>query len=129
MIGYGFTKRLDQPLERVRERVTEALKEQGFGILMDIPLHEKLKEKLGVDWARTHILGACSPKDAYQALQVEPDIGLLLPCNVLLYEQDGGTVLSVIRPTVAMGMVDSPPLRHLAREVEVRLQRAFEAVG
>ncbi len=128
MIGYGFSKRLDEPLVRVRERVTEALKQEGFGILMDIPLHEKLKEKLGVDHPRYHILGACSPQDAYRALQVEPDIGLLLPCNVVLYEKDGGTVLAVIRPTVAMGMIDSPPLHRLAGEVEGRLKRAFDAV-
>ena len=128
MSEYGFSRRLDQPLDQVRERITAALKQEGFGILVDIPLHEKLKEKLGVDRPRYHILGACSPKDAYAALQIEEEIGLLLPCNVVLYEQEGGTVLAVVRPTVAMGMVDSPPLRHLAREVEARLQRAFEAV-
>ncbi len=128
MIGYGFRKSLEAPFERVKARLTEALKREGFGVLTEIPIQEKLKEKLGVDFPRYHILGACHPPSAYRALQAEQDIGLLLPCNVILYEKEGRTVLAVIRPTVAMKTVDNPGLGALAAEVEERLKRAFDAV-
>lgn len=129
MIGYGFSRSLELPLDRARERVIEALKREGFGVLMEIPLHEKLKEKIGVDYRRYHILGACNPPAAYRALQAEEDIGLMLPCNVVLYEKDGRTVLSIIRPTVAMEMIDNPNLQAVAEETEAKLKRVFESAA
>ena len=107
MINYGFIKALDIPYETVIERVREALKKEGFGVLTEIDVKKKMKEKLGLDVRKYIILGACSPPNAYKAILVEENIGLLLPCNVIVYEKGNKTVLSVIRPTVAMQMIDN----------------------
>jgi len=128
MIGYGFRKELGRPYEKVVAEVTEALKKEGFGILTEIDIRAKLKEKLGVDFPRYVILGACSPPNAYRALQAEPDIGLMLPCNVIVYEVGGKTVLAVIRPSVAMRMIENEALAKTAIEVEERLKKVFDAV-
>jgi uncharacterized protein (DUF302 family) len=128
MIRYGFKKELPLPYEEVVAKVTEALKKEGFGILTEIDVREKLKEKLGVDFNKYIILGACSPPNAYRALQAEPDIGLMLPCNVIVYEMGGKTILAVIRPTAAMQMIDNKALQKTAVEVEGLLKRIFEAV-
>jgi uncharacterized protein (DUF302 family) len=110
MIRYGFRKELKMPFEEVVAKVTEALKKEGFGILTEINIKDKLKEKLGVDFNNYIILGACNPPNAYRALQAEPDIGLMLPCNVIVYEAGGKTVLAVVKPTVSMQMIDSKDL-------------------
>lgn len=128
MISYGFTKELDLPLDEALARTTEQLKQAGFGVLTRIDIHDKIKEKLGVDFKKYVILGACNPPYAYKALLAEEDIGLLLPCNVVLYEKNGRTVLSVIKPTVAMNMVENESLREIAVEIESRLRRAFDMV-
>ena len=85
---YGFSKTIDVPYEEAIEKVRAALKEEGFGVLSEIDIQEKLKEKLGVDFRRYVILGACNPPLAYKTLQEELEIGLLLPCNVIVYEAD-----------------------------------------
>ena len=118
MIRYGFTKELNKPYEAVIEEVTAALKKEGFGILTEINIKEKLKEKLGVEFRKYIILGACSPANAYKSLQVEENIGLMLPCNVIVYEKDGKTVLSVIKPATAMQMIDNAELKKIAEHVE-----------
>ncbi len=128
MINYGFTKELNIPYETVVEQIKEALKKEGFGILTEIDVRNKMKEKLGVDMNKYIILGACNPPNAYQAILAEENIGLMLPCNVIVYEKSGKTVLSVIRPTVAMQMVDNVELRKIAPAVEVQLKKAFDAV-
>lgn len=128
MISYGFTKELDLPLDEALARTTEQLKQAGFGVLTRIDIHDKIKEKLGVDFKKYVILGACNPPYAYKALLAEEDIGLLLPCNVVLYEKNGRIVLSVIKPTVAMNMVENESLREIAVEIESRLRRAFDMV-
>lgn len=128
MINYGFTKELDTPYEKVIEQAKEALKKEGFGILTEIDIKEKMKEKLGLDMRKYIILGACNPLNAYKAIQTEENIGLMLPCNVIVYEKGSRTVLSVIRPTVAMQMVDNTGLREVAEAVESQLKRAFDAV-
>jgi uncharacterized protein (DUF302 family) len=129
MINYGFTKELNKPYEAVIEAVTEALKKEGFGILTEINIKEKLKEKLGVEFRKYIILGACSPANAYKSLQVEENIGLMLPCNVIVYEKDGKTVLSVIKPATAMQMIDNAELKKIAEHVENQLKQAFEIVN
>jgi uncharacterized protein (DUF302 family) len=129
MIAYGFRKQLDAPFEKVVEDVTVRLKEQGFGVLTTIDVQAKFKEKLGIDFEKYVILGACNPANAHKAIQAEQDIGLLLPCNVIVYEKQGGTVVAVIRPTVAMQMVDNPALKVIAEEVEAKLQNVVAAVG
>ena len=128
MISYGFTKELDLPFEKVREAVAKGLQKEGFGILTEIDLQEKFKEKLGVDFKRYVILGACSPPNAYKSVQAEENIGLMLPCNVIVYERGDRTVLSVVRPTVAMQMIDNAELKSVAELVEKKLKNVFDAV-
>jgi uncharacterized protein (DUF302 family) len=128
MIHYGFTKELDIPYETVIELAKEALKKEGFGILTEINVKEKMKEKLGLDMRKYIILGACNPPNAYKAILAEENIGLMLPCNVIVYEKGSKTVLSVIRPTVAMQVIDNVELQKLAEEVEGQLKKAFDAI-
>ncbi|PKN89152.1 MAG: ABC transporter ATP-binding protein [Deltaproteobacteria bacterium HGW-Deltaproteobacteria-1] len=127
-MNYGFTKELNIPYETVVAQIKEALKKEGFGILTEIDVRNKMKEKLGVDMNKYIILGACNPPNAYQAILAEENIGLMLPCNVIVYEKSGKTVLSVIRPTVAMQMVDNVELRKIAPAVEVQLKKAFDSI-
>ena len=128
MISYGFTKELGLPFEKVREAVAEELKKEGFGILTEIDLQEKFREKLGVEFKRYVILGACSPPNAFKSVQAEENIGLMLPCNVIVYERGGRTVLSVVRPTVAMQMIDNAEWKSVAELVEKKLKNVFDAV-
>lgn len=128
MINYGFTKELDISYEKVIELAREALKKEGFGVLTEIDVKGKMKEKLGIDMGKYIILGACSPPNAYKAILVEENIGLMLPCNVIVYEKGSKTVLSVIRPTVAMQMIDNMKLQKLAEAVEGQLKKAFDAI-
>jgi len=109
MIRYGFRKELPLSYEEVVAKVTEALKKEGFGILTEINIKDKLKEKLGVDFNKYIILGACNPPNAYRALQAEPDIGLMLPCNVIVYEAGGKTVLSVTKQEAKRSFPSSSP--------------------
>jgi uncharacterized protein (DUF302 family) len=129
MIAYGFRKQVDAPFEEAVEAVTARLKEQGFGILTQIDVKEKFKEKLGIDFQKYVILGACNPANAHQALLAEEDIGLLLPCNVVVYEKGGGSVVSIIKPTAAMQMVDNPQLKGIAEAVEAKLEKVLAAIG
>ena len=128
MINYGFTKEMDIPYGRVIEQVREALKNEGFGILTEIDVKEKMKEKLGLDMNKYIILGACNPQNAYKAILTEENIGLMLPCNVIAYEKGSKTVLSVIRPTVAMQMVDNVELQKVAEAVVGQLKKSFDAI-
>jgi uncharacterized protein (DUF302 family) len=128
MINYGFTKEMDIPYEKAIEQAREALKKEGFGILTEIDVREKMKEKLGVDMTKYIILGACNPQNAYKAILAEENIGLMLPCNVIVYEKGSKTVLSVIRPTAAMQMVDNVELQKVSEEVEAQLKKAFDAI-
>jgi len=128
MINYGFAKALDIPCEKVIELAKEALKEEGFGVLTAIDVKEIIKEKLGIDMGKYIILGACNPPNAYKAILAEEHIGLMLPWNVIVFEKDDKTVLSVIRPTVAMQMVDNLELQQLAQAIEERLKKAFDAI-
>jgi uncharacterized protein (DUF302 family) len=128
MINYGFTKEIDIPYEKAIEQVREALKRECFGILTEIDVREKMKEKLGVDMTKYIILGACNPQNAYKAILAEENIGLMLPCNVIVYEKGSKTVLSVIRPTAAMQMVENVELQKVAEEVEAQLKKAFDAI-
>jgi uncharacterized protein (DUF302 family) len=128
MINYGFTKELNITYGEVIELLREALKKEGFGVLTKIDIPEKKKEKAGIDMSKNIILGAGNPSNAYQAILIEENIGLLLPCNVIVYEKGGKTVLSAIRPTVAMHMVDNAELKKVSMEVEGKLKKAFDAI-
>lgn len=129
MIDYGFVKRLDISFDEAVEKVKARLGEEGFGILTRIDVHEKFKEKLGINFPRYVILGACNPPSAHKAVSVEENIGLMLPCNVIVYESEGTTRIGVIRPSVAMGMIDNSELRLIAEKIEERLKKVFDSVS
>ena len=127
--AYGFSKKLDAPYEQAKKKIIAALKEQGFGVLTEIDVKATLKKKLDVDFRRYVILGACNPPLAHQALSAELEIGLLLPCNVIIYEtQDGGAVVSAMNPAAAMGIVDNPALAEVAEQVTGKLQQAVDNI-
>jgi len=129
---YGFTRTVEMNFERARERTIEALKTEGFGVLSEIRLDEKLKEKLGVDFRRYVILGACNPPLAYQTLQEDINIGLLLPCNVIVYEADdknSSVVAAVDAKAMLSAAGENAKLDATASEVNERLRRAIESVG
>lgn len=128
MVNYGFTKELEKPFAETVKAVTEALKKEGFGILTTIDVREKFKEKLGIDFPNYVILGACNPPNAHKAIQAEEYIGLMLPCNVIVFEKAGKTAVGIIKPTVAMGMIDNNELKPLALMVEAKLKRVLNAV-
>ena len=128
MINYGFTKELNIPYGKVIELVRDSLKKEGFGVLTEINVQKIMKEKLGSDMSKYIILGACNPPNAYKAILTEENIGLMLPCNVIVYEKGGKTVLSFIRPTVAMQMVDNARLQKVSEEVEGKLKKSFDAI-
>ena len=129
MINYGFTKELNIPYGKVIELVKDALKEEGFGVLTEIDIQERIKKELGLDIKKYIILGACNPSSAHQAILTEENIGLMLPCNVIVYEKGGKTMLSIIRPTVAMQMVDNAGLQKVSEDVEGKLKKAFDALN
>ena len=128
MINYGFTKELNTPFQKAVETVTEELKKEGFGILTKIDLREKFKEKLGIDFKKYAILGACHPPSAHKAVLAEENIGLLLPCNVIIYEKDDKVVISVIKPMMMMQMIDNEQLRQVAETVEAKLKVVFDSI-
>jgi len=125
---YGFTRTVPLPFDRAVERVTDELKKQGFGVLTTIDVKATLKQKLDVEFPRYVILGACNPPLAHRALQAEPNIGLLLPCNVIVYEQEEKTVVGVFDPMMMVPLVDTPSLEPVAREVRQKLESALAAV-
>lgn len=124
-ISYGFSRKLNLPFAQAVERVRETLKAEGFGVLSEINLKEKMKEKLGVEFREYVILGACNPPLAYQALQEEIALGLLLPCNVVVYEQDGQSVVAAIDAGKMLSIVANPKLEAAAAQVNEKLQRAI----
>jgi uncharacterized protein (DUF302 family) len=128
MIEYGFIKELDADFESTVDAVKDALREEGFGILVAIDVREKLHERLGIAFEKYTILGACDPASAHKALMAEENIGLMLPCNVIVYEHDGKAIVGVIRPTVAMEMIDNPDLRRIAKDTERRLKHVIDSL-
>jgi uncharacterized protein (DUF302 family) len=129
MIDYGFTKTVDLPLGAAIDKVTAELAREGFGILTRIDVHEKLKEKIGVDFPPYVILGACHPASAHVALEAEPNIGLMLPCNVCVYEAGGRVTVAVIKPKAAMQAVGNEALSDVAEDIEAKLAKVFAAVS
>lgn len=108
------------------EVVTDALKSEGFGVLTEIDVQATLKMKLEAEFRQYDILGACNPSLAYQALNTEIDIGLLLPCNVVIYEQNGENVIALVDPISVLGVVDNPELDPIAIEAKERFERVAE---
>jgi uncharacterized protein (DUF302 family) len=126
---YGFIKESSKSVEDLILDITAKLQTEGFGILTRTDVHEKFKEKLGIDYRKYIILGACSPKTAYQAIEAEENIGLLLPCNVIVYEKKNGkSGVGIVKPTGAMSVVENSALQPLALEVEAKLKRVFDLI-
>jgi len=128
MANYGMSARLEMPYEQAVEAAKEALKSEGFGVLTEIDVKATLKKKLDVDFRRYIILGACNPPMAYKALSTELEIGLLLPCNVIVYEEGDGSVVSAIDPVEAMAVVDNPKLKPVAEQVRAKLERVIDSL-
>lgn len=125
---YGYKKQVNASFEEALQRTKEELQKEGFGVLTEIDVKATLKKKLDVDYGNYLILGACNPMFAYQALQTEKDIGLLLPCNVIVYEHEGKPIVSAILPTVAMSMVENEKLRSIALQVEQKLKKVIDSI-
>ena len=127
-VEYGVGRDLTESFDTVLPRVLEALKVEGFGVITEIDVKKTMKEKLGVDGRPHVILGACNPKLAHAALAVEADLGLLLPCNVVVYETDTGTRVATINAGVMLGMVGNPELAPIADEVQAGLSRMLDSL-
>jgi uncharacterized protein (DUF302 family) len=127
---YGMVVHLDAPYEEAVAQATAALQTEGFGVLTEIDVKATMKKKLDVDFPRYVILGACNPMLAHRALTAEPELGLLLPCNVIVYENDeGGSTVSIVDPVQMLGVAGNPALQPIAGEVRERLERVAAALS
>ena len=126
---YGFGKKVDMSFDKAIERVTQELQKEGFGVLTDIDVAATLKKKLNQDMPPYRILGACNPPLAHRALTAEPSIGLLLPCNVVVRQDEAGVVyVEIMDPNAVLDLVDKPAITGLAREVRQKLERVMQAL-
>ena len=124
----GFESRINLPYDQALEKVTAALKTEGFGVLTTIDVKETMKKKLDVDFRKYTIFGACNPPLAFKALSARPDVGLLLPCNVIIYEDGSETVVNIIDPLSMLQMIQDPVLEQVADEARSRLKRVQAAL-
>jgi uncharacterized protein (DUF302 family) len=125
---YGFSKDVALSYEDTLDKVTGELKKEGFGVLTKIDVKDTLKNKIDVDFKKYAILGACNPALAHKALQAEENIGLMLPCNVVVYEKDKKSVLSMFAPTLMKDLISNENINPIADEVNEKLHRVFESV-
>ena len=128
-MSYGFSRTVSLPYEQAIEKVTEELKKEGFGVLTTIDVQDTLKKKLDVDFNKYVILGACNPPFAHKALVAEEQIGLLLPCNVIVYEKNGSTIVAAFDPMTMATLVENEALKSIAEEVTARLRRVINSLG
>ena len=126
--AYGLSRRVTLPYEEALKRVKDALKEEGFGVLTEIDVKDTLRQKLQVDFRKYDIIGACNPPLAHRALQSELEIGLLLPCNVIVQQRPSGSGAEVaaVDPTASMAAIDNPALKAKAAEIGASLRRALD---
>ena len=124
----ALTVKLDVPYEEAVELATAALKSEGFGVLTEIDVKSTMKKKIDADFRKYVILGACNPHLAHRALSTQLEIGLLLPCNVIVYEEDGGSVVSIVDPLMMMQMADAEALSPIAQEARAKLERVQAAL-
>ena len=126
---YYISKKIDATFEQAVDRVKEALENEGFGVLSEINIHEKLKEKLDVNFKRYIILGACNPEYAYRALLNEDKIGTMLPCNVIVQELKKNEIeVAAIDPIASMMAIENPKLASIAEEIKLKLERVIESL-
>lgn len=125
---YGMSKVVNLSFEAAVEKVTEELKKVGFGILTNIDVKATLKQKLNVDFSKYIILGACNPPIAHRALLSDEQVGLLLPCNIIVYEKEGRTIISIFDPMVMTQIIDNNTIRSIAEEVKNRLEKVLQAI-
>jgi len=125
---YAFRANLEMPYEKAVEDVARALKTEGFGILTSVDMQATLKEKLGAEFRKYSILGACNPPLAQKALAQDLDAGLVLPCTIVVYEEDGGTSISIADPTAVVELLGNPILRPIAEEAQAKLKRVLVAL-
>ena len=125
---YGIGKLVQRPFDETLARARAALKEQGFGVMCEIDVQATMKEKLGVESGKYVILGSCNPPLAHRALSVEPEMGLLLPCNVIVYEAEDGTRVSAIDAELMLGFVGNPELSDIAAQVREKLSSVIASI-
>jgi len=127
-VEYGFSKTIDLSFDEAISKVTDELKKEGFGVLTTIDVKDTLKKKINVDFKKYTILGACNPQIAHKALQTEEELGLLLPCNVIVYEKDNKTTVSFFDPMIMTKLIDNKKMEPIAKEVKEKLQRVFAGI-
>jgi uncharacterized protein (DUF302 family) len=126
---YTLTTTTDEPFDEAVAITTDALQKEGFGVLCDIDVRETLKQKLDIDYRQYRILGACNPQLAHEGLTEEPELGALLPCNVIVYESDEGVTVSAVDPRRLVGVTDNPALDTIGDDVYERFERVLQTVG
>jgi uncharacterized protein (DUF302 family) len=127
---YYISKKISKDFDQAVQLVTESLKKEGFGVLTEINIQEKLKEKLNVDFRKYKILGACNPGYAYKALQLEDKIGVMLPCNVIIQETKNGTIeVAAVNPIVSMSGIENPKLMQIADEIQKKLKTVIDKLN
>lgn len=127
-MNYGYKKEISSTFGHAVEKTKIELSKEGFGVLTEIDVKKTLKEKLNIEYENYIILGACNPPFAHEALKMEKEIGLLLPCNVIVYEEHNKVFVSTILPTVAMEVVENVSLIEVARKVEEKLKRVIDSI-
>jgi uncharacterized protein (DUF302 family) len=126
---YGYKREVKSSYAEAVIKVKDELKKEGFGVLSEIDVKDTLKKKLNVDFDNYVILGACNPPFAYQALQVMKDVGLMMPCNVVVFSDKGRTYIAAALPTVLLGLVQNSQLKGLADQIEAKLKKAVDGVA
>jgi uncharacterized protein (DUF302 family) len=124
----GIRRELSIGFDEALQKVPEALQREGFGVLTEIDVSATMKKKLDVEFPRYRILGACNPPAAHKVLSADPEIGLLLPCNVIVYDKDGKTVVSAFNPMQVAGFLDSGEIKAVAEDISARLTRVVESL-
>ena len=127
-MNYGMSRTIDRPFDEVDQEVRAALADQGFGVVTEVDMQATLLNKIGVEIDPQIILGVCNPKYAHRSLQIEPSIGLLLPCNVVIRKIDTGTVVEMINPEMMVQITDNPEMKQIANEVTEKLAAALASL-
>jgi len=124
--NYGYSKKVDLVFEQVIDKTKDALKKEGFGVLTEIDIQAILKKKIDAEMESYTILGACHPSSAYESIQSEIEIGLMLPCNVIVYQKNNEVFVSAIKPSIAMGMIENEYLGLVAKNIEEKLKTVID---